>query len=58
MHRIDQHGDIFWRRELRYAVSQIEDMPAAMAECAQNLLRMLAYDFRTREQNCRIEIAL
>jgi len=33
---IDEHSDIFRRRELRNSVSQIEDVPACIAEILQN----------------------
>ena len=58
MNLIDELRDLLRRRELRDAVTEVENVPRMRAEAIQHGSRLLANRSRRREQDRRIEIAL
>ena len=58
MHRLHQRGCIVRVGELGNPVPQVEHMPTAESITGKYLFHFVAYDFRRRKQDIRIQIAL
>ena len=55
---VDEFGHMIGRRELRNAVTEIENMSGMVAEAVEHRARLAANGGRRREQHGRIEVAL